>query len=64
MKLKPYRLPRKRSLFVSAPDLATHEELWRRFSPLATTLDQKLMTLTADFVREQCGLDVGVPPTA
>lgn len=61
MKLEPYRLPRKRALFVSAPDQATHDALWKRFSTLAPTLDQKLMVLTADFIREHCGLDVNIP---
>lgn len=61
MNLEPYRLPRKRLLFVTAPDQATHDALCQRFTSLATKMDQKLMALTADFIREHCGRDVNIP---
>ena len=61
MKLEPYRLPRKREIFVTAPDQATHDALRQRFTSLATEMDQKLIALTTDFIQERCGRDVKIP---
>jgi hypothetical protein len=61
MKLEPYRLGKKRLLFVTAPDQATHDALCERFDTLAAKMDQKLTALTADFIREHCGRDVKIP---
>jgi hypothetical protein len=63
MQLKAYRRGKKTStvLYVPAPDEATHERLWARFTALAPALDEKLLEVTANYVREHCGVELQPP---
>jgi hypothetical protein len=60
MGLKAYRRGKKTSTvrYVLAPDGAAHERLWTRFTALAPALDEKLLDVTADYVREHCGVEL------
>lgn len=49
-------------VYVSAPDVATHERLWARYRTLLPELDDKLLTLTSDFIREHCGIEMPPAP--
>ena len=64
MNLEPYTRGRKTSsvVYVMAPDAATHEQLWTRYKTLVPELDQQLLGVTANFIRQHCGIDVPIAP--
>ncbi len=47
-------------IYVMAPDSATHERLWARYTALVPHLDDQLLAVTRGFILEQCGIDM--PP--
>lgn len=49
-------------LFVTTTDAATQDQLERRFRALSQELDDALMALTTDFIRERCGIEVPIRP--
>jgi hypothetical protein len=49
-------------VYVTAPDVATHERLWARYGMLMPKLDDRLLVTTSDFIREHCGLDMPPEP--
>lgn len=61
MHLVPMRDDRTPTLVVTAPDVATQDQLEARFLALSAQLDDQLMALTVGFIREHCGLDVPLP---
>jgi len=46
-------------IVVRAADAATHDRLLARFDALLPLLDHKLVALSADFVHEHLGIDLG-----
>lgn len=45
-------------IYVIAPDTATHDRLLARYDELAASLDDKLIALTTDFIREHLGIEI------
>jgi len=49
-------------IYVRAPDAATHERLWARYRELMPTLDDRVLDVTADFIREHTGIVTPIAP--
>jgi hypothetical protein len=49
-------------IYVRAPDRATHDRMWERFTGLVPALDDRLLEVTRSFIKEQCGLDTPPAP--
>jgi len=47
---------------VTTPNVAMQDLLEQRFRSLSQELDDKLMALAVDFIRERCGIDVPIRP--
>jgi len=51
-------------IYIRAPDRATHDQMWERFTGLVPALDDRLLDVTRSFIKEQCGLDTPPSPGA
>lgn len=49
-------------IYVRAPDAATHERLWARYRELMPALDDRVLAVTADFIRENTGIVTPIAP--
>ena len=64
MGLEPFARSKKPTapIYVRAPDRATLDQMWSRFTSLVPALDDRLLDVTRSFIKEQCGHDT--PPAS
>ena len=64
MGLEPYARSKSPTapIYVQAPDRATHDQLWARFTTLVAQMDDQLLEVTRTFIQEHCGIDLPPAP--